>query len=231
MFFKINDLSPILIISCFKIWHFPKMPPRTEKIELRLRPFNTKKNKTMAFNIYMRTTYDFFSKSKDLFFGIEAVVLHAFLNLKDVLLFVFGEKDKICMWKNKKLTLYLKRQSTKLTFPTTRVVLTTSPNNIFETRDNTTFSNLLSIFILFAVVKCWGVGGESEIERVWHFASLTALWVECAYISAVFELLVIKLFLFIDRHALCLKRAFFYQIINFLQRNCKYKQCSIIFQT
>ena len=58
----------------------------------------------------------------------------------------------------------------KFTFPTTQIVPTTSSKNIFETRDNTTFSNLLSIFILFAVVK------------------LTVLWVERAYISAVFGL-------------------------------------------
>ena len=54
----------------------------------------------------------------------------------------------------------------KLTCPDMHVVPTTSSNNIFESRDNATFSNLLSICKLFAVVKCWGGGGESEIERV-----------------------------------------------------------------
>ena len=51
----------------------------------------------------------------------------------------------------------------KLTFPDTRVVPTTSSKNIFESRDNATFSNLLSICILFAVVKFWG-GGERDRE-------------------------------------------------------------------
>ena len=52
----------------------------------------------------------------------------------------------------------------KLTLPTTHILPTMSSKNIFETRDNVTFSNLLSIFMLFAVVKCGG--GESKIERV-----------------------------------------------------------------
>ena len=48
---------------------------------------------------------------------------------------------------------------------------TTMPN-IFKTRDNATISNLLSICILFAVVKCWGWGG------VWDRESLT-VWQRC----------------------------------------------------
>ena len=55
----------------------------------------------------------------------------------------------------------------KLAFRITRVVLTTLSKNIFNSRDNATFSSLLSIFILFPVVKCWGGRGrESEIGRV-----------------------------------------------------------------
>ena len=54
-----------------------------------------------------------------------------------------------------KMILYMiSLKSAKLTFPTMCIVPTTSPKNIFETRDNATFSNLLSICILFAVVKC-----------------------------------------------------------------------------
>ena len=48
----------------------------------------------------------------------------------------------------------------KLAFPTTRVVLTTSSKNIFDSRDNVTFSSLLSIFILFPNGEMWGGRGE-----------------------------------------------------------------------
>ena len=41
------------------------------------------------------------------------VVLYAFLSLKDSSLFVFGEKVKICIWKNKSLTLFLKHMGEK----------------------------------------------------------------------------------------------------------------------
>ena len=64
----------------------------------------------------------------------------------------------------------------KLTLLTTCVVLTTSSNNIFDSRDNVTFSSLLSIFILFPVFKCWGGGGrmrDRESLKIWQ---LTALW-------------------------------------------------------
>ena len=44
-------------------------------------------------------------------------------------------------------------KSAKLTFPTMHVVPTTLSKNIFETKDIATFSKLLSICILFALVK------------------------------------------------------------------------------
>ena len=54
----------------------------------------------------------------------------------------------------------------KLTFLTTRVVPMTLSKNIFETRDNATFSKLLSIRLLFAGVKSGGrEGGELDRER------------------------------------------------------------------
>ena len=59
-----------------------------------------------------------------------------------------------------KKSKYACERMKSLTFPTMCIVPTTLPKKIFETRDNATFSKLLSIGLLFAVVKC---GGGSEI--------------------------------------------------------------------
>ena len=74
-------------------------------------------------------------------------------------------------------------KSAKLTFPTTHVVHTKSLKNIFETIDNATFSNLLYIYIVRSGEMLGGGGRARQRE----FDS-QALWVECAYISAVFGL-------------------------------------------
>ena len=76
----------------------------------------------------------------------------------------------------------------KLTLPTTRVVLTTSSNNIFDSRDNVTFSSLLSIFILFPVFKCRGGGGKERDRESLKIWKLTALWGQRANISAIIGL-------------------------------------------
>ena len=76
----------------------------------------------------------------------------------------------------------------KLTLLTTRVVLTTSSNNIFDSRDNVTFSSLLSIFILFAVFKCRGGGGKERDRESLKIWQLTALWGQRANISAIIGL-------------------------------------------
>ena len=54
----------------------------------------------------------------------------------------------------------------KLTLLTTRVVLTTSSNNIFDSRDNVTFSSLLSFLYCSQCSNVEGEGGKSEIGRV-----------------------------------------------------------------
>ena len=76
----------------------------------------------------------------------------------------------------------------KLTLLTTCVVLTTSSNNIFDSRDNVTFSSLLSIFILFAVFKCRGGGGKERDRESLKIWQLTALWGQRANISAIIGL-------------------------------------------
>ena len=145
----------------------------------------------------------------------------------------------------------------KLALPTTRVVLTTSSNNIFDSRDNVTFSSLLSIFILFPVVKCGGGGGKDwdrESLKVWQFDSVVrttcyisaiiGLWKELSKMKVFKKQLImcikrlrqfcgikktcwayntwwsidIKFFMSIDRHGLCLKCSFFFQIMNFTEK-------------
>ena len=76
----------------------------------------------------------------------------------------------------------------KLTLLTTRVVLTTSSNNIFDSRDNVTFSSLLSIFILFPVFKCRRGGGKERDRESLKIWQLTALWGQRANISAIIGL-------------------------------------------
>ena len=76
----------------------------------------------------------------------------------------------------------------KLTLLTTCVVLTTSSNNIFDSRDNVTFSSLLSIFILFPVFKCRGGGGKERDRESLKIWQLTALWGQRANISAIIGL-------------------------------------------
>ena len=76
----------------------------------------------------------------------------------------------------------------KLTLLTTCVVLTTSSNNIFDSRDNVTFSSLLSIFILFPVFKCSGGGGKERDRESLKIWQLTALWGQRANISAIIGL-------------------------------------------
>ena len=53
----------------------------------------------------------------------------------------------------------------KLTLLTTRVVLTTSSNNIFDSRDNVTFSSLLSYFYIVPSVTNVEGGGGKERDR------------------------------------------------------------------
>ena len=131
----------------------------------------------------------------------------------------------------------------KLTLLTTRVVLTTSSNNIFDSRDNVTFSSLLSIFILFPVFKCRRGGGKERDRESLKIWQLTALWGQRANISAIIglwkelskrkvfkkQLIVcikrLRQFCGIKKypkknrvaadHALYVQQAFFFQIINF----------------
>ena len=125
----------------------------------------------------------------------------------------------------------------KLTLLTTCVVLTTSSNNIFDSRDNVTFSSLLSIFILFAVFKCRGGGGKERDRESLKIWQLTALWGQRANISAIIGLWkeLSKRKVFKKQLIVCIKRlrqfcgikknrkkpvlygqhAFFFQIINF----------------
>jgi len=96
----------------------------------------------------------------------------------------------------------------KLTLLTTRVVLTTSSNNIFDSRDNVTFSSLLSIFILFPVVKCGGGGGKEwdrESLKVWQFDSVVRT---TCYISAIIGLWkeLSKMKVFKKQLIMCIKR-------------------------
>ena len=96
----------------------------------------------------------------------------------------------------------------KLALPTTRVVLTTSSNNIFDSRDNVTFSSLLSIFILFPVVKCGGEGGKDwdrESLKVWQFDSVVRT---TCYISAIIGLWkeLSKMKVFKKQLIMCIKR-------------------------
>ena len=96
----------------------------------------------------------------------------------------------------------------KLALPTTRVVLTTSSNNIFDSRDNVTFSSLLSIFILFPVVKCGGGGGKDwdrESLKVWQFDSVVRT---TCYISAIIGLWkeLSKMKVFKKQLIMCIKR-------------------------
>ena len=96
----------------------------------------------------------------------------------------------------------------KLTLLTTRVVLTTSSNNIFDSRDNVTFSSLLSIFILFPVFKCRRGGGKERDRESLKIWQLTALWGQRANISAIIGLWkeLSKMKLFKKQAIMCIKK-------------------------
>ena len=49
-------------------------------------------------------------------------------------------------------------------------------NNIFDSRDNVTFSSLLSIFILFPVFKCRRERGKQDREEVREGACVAILF-------------------------------------------------------